>query len=123
MNIKIGIFKVPLIITKAGDLLEPHLRHQTADVAVAQREHVEVIDPTITEGIAEARQSFIYMLGTNFHIFSAIDIAFALSNGRSTLQQPVVIAVIKNQDAIVLQHGVILSQSFTPVPLLEQVGE
>ena len=110
-----------LVVAEGVDPLKSNLTHQASYIAVTQRKHVQVVSTSVTERIAEASQSVVDMFRSNLNILAAVHVAFAALG--VALQQAVVISVVQDQNSVVLQHGVVLRQSFASILFAEEVCE
>ena len=114
----VGLLEVAVRI----DLLEPDLTHEPAHVVLAQREHVEVVHRTVVvERVPETGEPVVDVLGLRGDGVAAVE--ELVLRREPVVEDLVVVALIEDQDAVVLEHRVELGQRLAAVPFVEQVGE
>ena len=120
-EIRFVVLELRLEITIGMDPLETDLHHQLAGVVLPEWVHVEMESGAILEVVGEAGQSVVDMLRLDADVIAAIvvDVLARVA----VVQDGVVVALVEDQEAVVIENGVKLSQGLAPILFLEQVGE
>ena len=114
----------PVSFLEVGEglhLLEADLAHELSDVVFAQREHVQVKHRAVRELVAEPGQSLVHVLGLGADVVAAVVVD--VLGGEPIVEDVVVVPLIQDQDAVVLEHRVELGESFAAILLREQMGQ
>jgi hypothetical protein len=113
----IGVLEVAI----GAHALEAGLLEQAAHVVLADRAQVERETGAVLEGVFEAHQRIVDMLGLGRHLVAAVVVLVLAAE--ALVEDRVVVALVDDQDAVVLERGVELGQRAAPVGLVVQMGE
>src|SRR5690606_29808948 len=103
------------------DALEADFPHQPAHVILPKWIHVQVVVRPVWERVAEPCQPLVDVHGLGGDILAAVVVGVLA--GIATVQDCVVVPLVDDQDAVMLEHRVELGQRLAPVAFREQVGE
>lgn len=103
------------------DALETDVGHQLPRVVLPERKHVEVVHRAVREAVPHAAQSLVDVLRLHDDVFTAVVVAVLARV--PVVQHRVVIALIQDENSVVLEHRVELGQRLAPVAFREEMRE
>ena len=120
-EVRVGFLPLFLEIAVAVDLLESGFSQQPAGIVLAQRKHIEIVPGAVRKDVFEACETVIDIDRLGHDLVAAIVVlVFA---GKAAVEDAVVIALVEDQDAVMLECGVELGQRAAPIVLVEQMGK
>ena len=102
-----------LKVRKGFDLLKSHLSHEFSHVILAEGEHVEMVFRVVREPIPESGQAFINVFRLGADVVPAVVID--VFGGEPVIEDAVVIPLIQDQDAVVVQHRIEFGKGFPAI--------
>jgi hypothetical protein len=120
-EVRLGFLIGFLKIAIGAHALETGLLEQLAHVVLADRAQVERVFGTVVEGVFETHQPFVDMLRLGRHPIPAI-VVFVLRR-ETVIEDRIVVALVEDEDAVMLERGVEFRQRATAIALLMHVGE
>ena len=102
-------------------LLETDLAHELSDIVLAQGKHVQVENRVVRKLVPEPGQPFVHVLGLGADVVAAVVVD--VLGGEPIVKDVVVVPLVQDQNAVVLQHRVELGEGLPAILLREQMGQ